>query len=149
MGNREALQREKATKAEELQKVQRSIALKTDQIRTAAKAGEDARKKLIRDVEDAKVAKERQQADMDRRLQLLRSEHPGAVEDSGGKAAFPSGGAAGDRLNDLLRENERLRRYSGQHRQSSGHLQDMGGQMQRSLSSMEDRAAGLRREMQR
>jgi len=147
---REALERELGTKSEELQQVQRSIAQKSDQLRAATKAGEDSRRRMLRDIEEAKAAKAKQLAEADHRLKALRSENAVALEDadrSRGSAASLAGGAEPafrEGSEQQPRAFEQLLAASGSH-----HLLELGEQVQRSLASMEGRAADLRRGLQR
>jgi len=125
---KEALERELGGKTEELQQVRRSVAKKTEQLKSSAKAGEDLRRRLLREVEDARAARSRQAAETNSRLGVLRLERSPALEDvkvperpRGRSLAAPSSGVVG-----LLREYEHPR----------------------SLQSMEERAADLRRGLQ-
>jgi len=144
---REALERELSTKSEELQQVQRSIAQKSDQLRSMTRAGEDSRRRMLRDIEEAKSAKAKQLAETDLRIKALRAEHVAALEDANRSRNSAASGGAG--VDSLLRENEQLRSYVGDQRVATSHLQEVGDQMQRALASMEDRAADLRRAFQR
>jgi chromosome segregation ATPase len=145
---KEALEREKALKSEEAQQVQRSIVQKTEQLKASTRQSEDQRRRMLRDIEESKQAKSRQLADADSRLQALRTEYSMAIED---KEHTPPTVTLNvrDRIDGLARENEDLRRYVGQHKHAASHIQDVGSQMQRTLSSMEGRAAELRRELRR
>lgn len=116
--SREAMEREKKQKTEEMHQVQRSIAQKSEALKSITRAGEDVRKKMLRDIEDAKMAKTKQLADSDRRIHALRPSadpSPFALEDNR-HAPSP----------DLTRENESLRM---------------------NLASMEGRSERLRREL--
>lgn len=146
--SREALEREKEKKSEDLLQVQRSTAQKSEQLKAMTRSGEDVRKRMLREIEEVKAAKAKQLAEADHRMHALRSEYSMALED---KELEHKSGVSGnrDRLDGLVRENEQLRRYVSEHRYASGHVQDVGGQVQRSLASMEDRAADLRRELRR
>lgn len=143
-----AVEREKHLQSDELAKVQRSIAQKTEQLKSLARADEEARRRALRDLSDAKG---------DRSLQMsaLALEDKELERRSPGTAGFGIGGAPGsagrerDRLDSLARENEQLRRYVSEHRTATSHIEDVGGQMQKTLASMEDRAAELRRELWR
>jgi len=145
---KEALEREKALKSEEAQQVQRSIVQKTEQLKALTRQSEDQRRRMLRDIEESKQAKSRQLADADSRLQALRTEYSMAIEDKEHTPPTVSLNVR-DRIDGLARENETLRRYVGEHKHAASHIQDVGSQMQRTLSSMEDRAAELRRELRR
>jgi len=142
---REALERELTTKSEELQQVQRSVAQKSDQLRSMVKTSEDSRRRMLRDIEEAKASKAKQHAEAEFRVKALRAEQVAALEDA--DRSRNSAVSAG--VDSLLRENEQLRDRVGEHRLAAGHLQEVGDQMQRALTSMEDRAADLRRAFQR
>eukprot|EP00929_Paragymnodinium_shiwhaense_P015623 TRINITY_DN123722_c0_g1_i1.p1 TRINITY_DN123722_c0_g1~~TRINITY_DN123722_c0_g1_i1.p1 ORF type:complete len:882 (+),score=310.46 TRINITY_DN123722_c0_g1_i1:118-2763(+) len=116
---REGLERERNMKNEELQRVQRAITQKTDQLKSLTRAGEDVRKRMLRDIEEAKATKAKQLAEADHRLHSLRSEYSMAIEDK--EADYRS-----SRLDGLFEPGA----TSGVHR---------------SLASMEDRVADLRR----
>merc|ERR1712061_537343 len=79
---REQLEHERNRKNEELQQVQRSIAQKSDLLHSMTRTGEEERKRMLFELDEAKVAKARQFAASDQRLQRLRSEYSVALEDS-------------------------------------------------------------------
>jgi len=145
---REALDRERNVKHEELQQCQRSVNQRSEQHKALERTGEDIRKRMLRNVEEAKAASAKQVADADERMHMLRSEFSTALDS---RDREHSTGVTGnrDRLDNLARENEQLRRYVGEHRHAATHIQDVGSQMQKSLASMEDRAAELRRDQLR
>eukprot|EP00931_Biecheleriopsis_adriatica_P088957 TRINITY_DN63172_c0_g1_i1.p1 TRINITY_DN63172_c0_g1~~TRINITY_DN63172_c0_g1_i1.p1 ORF type:complete len:922 (+),score=309.01 TRINITY_DN63172_c0_g1_i1:67-2766(+) len=148
----ENLQKEKARKSEELKQVQRAISQKTERLRATTQAGEDIRSRLQRDIGDAKAARARHQAEaeatqrfgsVNRNFQRL-TEPATALEDMN-----VSRDASHSRMDSLLRENDDLKRCISEQRLTTSHLQDIGSRMQRSLNSMEDRAADLRYSLQR
>eukprot|EP00927_Polykrikos_kofoidii_P001575 TRINITY_DN1059_c1_g1_i1.p1 TRINITY_DN1059_c1_g1~~TRINITY_DN1059_c1_g1_i1.p1 ORF type:complete len:935 (-),score=252.86 TRINITY_DN1059_c1_g1_i1:150-2882(-) len=146
---REALEREKNLKTEELNQVQRSIAQKTDQLKALTRSGEDLRKRMLREIEDVKASKARQIHEADNRLNSLRSEYSMAIEDADASAALNN---SRDRLDGLWRENELLRRHVSENRHGSSGVgtlgsptQDGSSAVQRSAAAMEERAAELRR----
>lgn len=127
-------QKEKIRKMEELKQVQRSIAQKQERLRSSTQGGEETRKKLMQDISDAKATKIRQQAEMNHRTIGTGRFEPSVME----------GDSSASRVDSLVKENEELKRCLSEQRLTSGHLQDVGSRMQRSLASMEDRAADLR-----
>jgi len=127
-------QKEKLRKMEELKQVQRSIAQKQERLRSSTQGGEETRKKLMQDISDAKATKIRQQAEMNHRTIGTGRFEPSVME----------GDSSASRVDSLVKENEELKRCLSEQRLTSGHLQDVGSRMQRSLASMEDRAADLR-----
>jgi len=147
---KEALEREKQLKQDEVQQVQRSILQKTEQLKALTRQGEDQRRRMLRDIEDAKAAKAKQAAEADLRLQTLKSEYASALEDKELQSRSilePASSLSRDRIDNLARENETLRRYMSDTSHAAHHIQDVGSQMQKTLASMEDRAAELRREL--
>jgi chromosome segregation ATPase len=122
---KESLERERNLKQEELQRVQRSVNQKSEQLKAISRAGEDERRRLLREVEEAKHAKARQLGEADHRLQSLRSEYSTALEDTGSYGA--------GRFDPPYRIHA-----------NDNHIQELGSQMQKSLASMENRAARLR-----
>lgn len=153
---RESLERDRNLKHEELQQIQRSIAKKSDELKSLTRAGEDARKRLLRDVEEAKAAKSRQLAESEQRLHGLRSSDYALALEDNRDGGYPAGVSSGpgpsrERFDNLFRDTEQLRRSMGESRPgvSMGQLTDIGGQVQRSLASMEDRAAHLRQDASR
>lgn len=145
---RENLEREKHLKTEELQQVQTNISQKSEHLKAMTRAGEEQRKRMLREVEEAKAARARQVSEADSRLSALRTEYSMAIEDKDRDLQTGTTGSR-DRLDNLVRENEQLRRYVSEHRHAASHIQDVGSQMQKTLASMEDRAADLRRELRR
>jgi len=143
---KEALERERHLKSDELQQVQRAITQKSEQLKVLNRQGEDQRRRMLREIEDAKATKAKQLAEADSRLQALRSEYSMAIEDKDEHRAAATAGSR-DRIDGLARENEHLRRFVSDHSHAATHIQDVGSQMQRTLASMEDRAAELRREL--
>jgi len=146
--SRESLEREKLLKTEDLKQVQNQIVSKSDTLKKLTRDGEEQRKRMLREVEEAKAARARQVAEADSRLNALRSEYSMAIEDKDADLRTGTIGSR-DRLDSLVRENEQLRRYVSEHRHAANHIQDVGSQMQKTLTSMEDRAADLRRELRR
>jgi len=141
---KETLDREKQLKSEEVNQVQRCIVQKTEQLKAITRSGEDQRRRMLREIDDAKSVKAKQLADADSRLQALRTEYSVAIED---KDLAVRADVTTDRIEGLSRENDHLRRYVHEHQHAATHIQDVGSQMQRTLASMEDRAADLRREL--
>jgi len=146
---KEALEREKHAKTEELQQAQRSIAQRQEQLKSMIRTGEDMRKRMLRDVEDARASKAKQKAEADHRVHALRSEYSMAIEDKDREHTAPGAFGSRDRIDELARENEKLKRFVSEHRHAASHIQNVGGQMQKTLSSMEGRAAELRRQLPR
>mmetsp|Transcript_78554 Transcript_78554/g.138419 ORF Transcript_78554/g.138419 Transcript_78554/m.138419 type:complete len:889 (-) Transcript_78554:128-2794(-) len=139
---REALVKDKSRKTEELKQVQRSIAQKQERLRATALAGDEVRSRLMKDIGEAKTAKFRAQAEVNNRLSTVRTEH--SLEDMNASALGER-----SRMDSLLRENDDLKRVVSEQRLTTHHLQDVRSGMQRSLASMEDRAADLRRGLTR
>mmetsp|Transcript_6354 Transcript_6354/g.15300 ORF Transcript_6354/g.15300 Transcript_6354/m.15300 type:complete len:952 (+) Transcript_6354:119-2974(+) len=58
--SRQNLEREKALRLEELEQVRRSVSDKSEQLKYLVKAGEEQRKRLLRNIEEAKLTKARE-----------------------------------------------------------------------------------------
>jgi len=144
---KEALERERHLKSDESQQVQRAITQKSEQLKALNRQGEDQRRRMLREIEDAKATKAKQLAEADSRLQALRSEYSMAIEDKDFDSRVTGVGSSRERIDGLARENDHLRRFVSDHSHAALHIQDAGSQMQRTLASMEDRAAELRREL--
>eukprot|EP00747_Dinoflagellata_sp_TGD_P025699 gnl/TRDRNA2_/TRDRNA2_131427_c0_seq1.p1 gnl/TRDRNA2_/TRDRNA2_131427_c0~~gnl/TRDRNA2_/TRDRNA2_131427_c0_seq1.p1 ORF type:complete len:904 (+),score=256.85 gnl/TRDRNA2_/TRDRNA2_131427_c0_seq1:83-2794(+) len=150
---KEVLEREKMQKTEELQQVQRQISQKSEQLKGITRSGEDTRRRMLRNVEEAKALKAKQLAEADRRMTLLRTEYSPALEDRD----FERRGTSRSHVEELVRENEELKKSVGETRHAASHLLSSGSQLlsgsgsqvHRSLASMEDRAAALQRQLQR
>jgi chromosome segregation ATPase len=129
--SREALEREKNMKHDETQHILRSIATKKDQLRNLTRTGEDARKRMLHDVEEAKTAKVRQQAESNPRVTHFSDySRPSSfpMEPLANTAAIPvepiaspggylttpgsSSKSTREKLDGLFRETDRLRYLS-------------------------------------
>lgn len=145
---RDCMEMEKAKKAEELERLQRRIAQRSEQLKAGIRETEEKRKRMLREAEEAKAMMARQVSEADQRMQALKGEYQTALED---KASMHKAGVQNSRekLDALVRENEQLRKHVSEQRHAAKNIHDVGGQMQRTLASMEDRAADLRRDIQR
>eukprot|EP00746_Dinoflagellata_sp_MGD_P016167 gnl/MRDRNA2_/MRDRNA2_136363_c0_seq1.p1 gnl/MRDRNA2_/MRDRNA2_136363_c0~~gnl/MRDRNA2_/MRDRNA2_136363_c0_seq1.p1 ORF type:complete len:919 (-),score=255.21 gnl/MRDRNA2_/MRDRNA2_136363_c0_seq1:47-2803(-) len=82
------------------------------------------------------------------RVKAVQAEY---ASDLKSKEAFSKGELERERnrLDDLMRENERLRRFIGEHRNASQHVSEIGHNMQEQLAKMQSRTDMLRDELRR
>jgi len=155
---KEALERDCAEAEAQLERARKAGARLAERLRTAARARAELRRRMHRETSDARTARARRKGAAEHRILALRGTSPSASFGSApgdfldlslaSAASGALGGGAGagraERLEAMSRENQQLKRYMSEHRLSARHLHDLGGQMQRSLASMEGRASNLR-----
>lgn len=143
---REALERERIQKSEDLRSAQQRAAQKADRVKATARSGEEVRKRMVKEIEDKKRETSKALEEAEAKAKTFKAEYASAIE--GKEADHRMGGfQIRDRIEGIMRENEQLRKFVGEHRHASQHMQDVGSQMQRHLSSMENRALQLRTEL--
>jgi hypothetical protein len=166
----ESLHHGRTSKQDEFQKVRFSIAQKKEQLHNISSAAEEDRRRIHREIEGEKNNKAKKLADIERKIQALRSEHSFSMVDK--DTAVPeltmdTSGPSHDR-SQLFCETDRLRSLcDGRHSLAMSsafgparHLQDISNQQtsptsplrratESALASMEKRAADLRRGLQK
>lgn len=110
---RDALEREKEAKAMELRQAQQRMQAKNDQIKSATRAGEEVRKRMIREIEEVKSEISKTFSKKDSETQALKSELTQAVED---KERLHQNDASTIRVKveGMSRANEQLRQIVAQ-----------------------------------
>ncbi|CAE8709742.1 unnamed protein product, partial [Polarella glacialis] len=121
-----------------------------ERLRSSTQGGEDSRRRLLREIGEAKTSKAQQNSEASHRISAMKSEYSVALEDMDASrvSIVSRNGTSNGRMDSLLRENEDLKRCVSEHRLASSSLQDVGSQMQRRVASMEDRAVDMRRGLQ-
>lgn len=119
-----------------------------DKIQIQAKHGEEKISQLSKELGALRKTAQGEIAKSEERVKSVQVEYESELKS---KEAYAKGelDRGRNRLDDLMRENERLRRFIGEHRNASQHVSDLGQNMQDQLAKMQSRTDLLREELRR
>lgn len=110
---RDALEREKEVKSEELRNANQRVQQKSDQIKSATRAGEEVRKRMIREIEVAKSDISKTVSTTELKTQALKSEFTAALEEKE-RLQQTADKSIREKVEGMSRENEHLRQLVAQ-----------------------------------
>lgn len=110
---RESLDREKELKSTELRQAQQRIQQKNDQVKSATRAGEEIRKRMIREIEEVKSEISKTANKKESESQSMKSEFTLAIEENE-RTRQNEVATIREKVEGLSRENEHLRQIVAQ-----------------------------------
>merc|ERR1711904_140821 len=115
---REGLEREKEFKSTELRQTQQRIQQKNDQVKSATRAGEGIRKRMIREIEEMKSEISKTASKKESESKAMKSEFTQVIEEKE-RSRQNEVSAIREKVEGMSRENEHLRQIVAQSGDSS------------------------------